>query len=85
MQALLLTGTGLNNLGALRACGLNAEEAKQHLRFALDSRSLKDDDRKRVESLAAEALAWCEMEVGVSPETIKTGVLEMGYLVKTFL
>ncbi|CAM9161568.1 unnamed protein product [Ascophyllum nodosum] len=58
-KALLLMGAGINNLGAVRACGLNAEEAKRHLRAALG-----EDGRgaRGVGAQASEALAWCQME-----------------------
>lgn len=60
-QALLLTGTGITNQAALHACGLNAEEAKQHLRKAVAS------GEEGVVAPAAEALKWCEEEVrGIS-------------------
>lgn len=56
-QALLLTGTGVTNQAAIHACGLNAEEAKRHFREAMAS------GEDGVAGPAAEALAWCEMEV----------------------
>ncbi|CAN0160535.1 unnamed protein product [Pylaiella littoralis] len=55
-KALLLTGTGITNQAALHACGLNAEEAKQHLRKAVAS------GEEGVVAPAAEALKWCEEE-----------------------
>ena len=63
MEALLLMGAGINNLGAVRACGLNAEEAKRHLRAAMG-----EDGRgaRGVGAQASEALAWCQMEVNRS-------------------
>lgn len=57
VKALLLTGTGVTNQAALHACGLNAEEAKRHLRQAVAS------GEDEVAAPAAEALEWCEMEV----------------------
>lgn len=56
-QALLLTGCGSRNLAAVYAFGLNTEEAKRHLKEAVSS------GEDRVAGPAAEALAWCEMEV----------------------
>lgn len=59
-QALLLTGTGVTNQAALHAFGLNAEEAKRHLREAVAS------GEEGTAIPAAEALKWCEMEVRLS-------------------
>ena len=47
----------MTNQAALHACGLNAEEAIFHLKQAVSS----GDEGAAVP--AAEALAWCEMEV----------------------
>ncbi|CAM9215920.1 unnamed protein product, partial [Sphacelaria rigidula] len=55
-KALLLTGTGLTNLAALHAGGLNREEAKAHLKKALVS-----GDEAAV-GPAADALEFIEME-----------------------
>ncbi|CAM9512172.1 unnamed protein product [Ectocarpus sp. 12 AP-2014] len=55
-KALLLTGTGVTNQAALHAFGLNAEEAKHHLREAVAS------GEEGTAIPAAEALKWCEME-----------------------
>ncbi|CAM9293620.1 unnamed protein product [Ectocarpus sp. 6 AP-2014] len=55
-KALLLTGTGVTNQAALHAFGLNAEEAKHHLREAVAS------GEEGTAISAAEALKWCEME-----------------------
>ena len=54
---MLLTGTGLTNLAALHAGGLNREEAKAHLKKALVS-----GDEAAV-GPAADALEFIEMEV----------------------
>lgn len=56
-QALLLTGCGMKNVAATHAFGLNAIEAKRHLELAVLSRD------EGAAGPAAEALAWCEMEV----------------------
>ncbi|CAB1109810.1 unnamed protein product [Ectocarpus sp. CCAP 1310/34] len=55
-KALLLTGTGVTNQAALYAFGLNAEEAKRHLREAVAS------GEEGTAIPATEALKWCEME-----------------------
>ena len=55
---LLLLGTGSRNYGAMYACGLNRDEAMEHLRIALELAP-----RLPVLQQARDALAFCEKEM----------------------
>lgn len=66
-QALLLTGTGLTNLAAVHATGLNKDEAKMHFEKALASGD------EGVVGPAAEALEFCEIQVRAVLETAVIG------------
>jgi Tfp pilus assembly protein PilF len=79
---LLLLGTGLNNYGALRACGINQRRAEELLRTAMTMQMAQNSSDSIV---AADALAFCENEHAevrqwasvLRPPTRRSGTLEL--------
>jgi tetratricopeptide (TPR) repeat protein len=71
LVASALTGTGINNLGAQKACGLNSEEAMQHYAAAAVSVDAAKEALSHCKAELQEAAAWRERAVEMTKNGAK--------------
>jgi tetratricopeptide (TPR) repeat protein len=71
LVASALTGTGINNLGAQKACGLNAEQAMQHYAAAAVSVDAAKESLNHCKAQQQEAAEWRKRAVDMTKNSGK--------------